>query len=147
MENVLVVVHIAIFVNGITVVHFVVGLHVYYYHLDFSLEFLFSSDFYQVKINFSIQFIPFLFLFFVYIETNPSRRPVITEQVNTTINAIQQNLPCDPNPTFNASSTLIRCIDTTPVYVYTVVAQSYSRAPRLSAFNSYLLCFLLFILK
>ncbi len=81
------------------------------------------------------------------IETNPSQRPVNTEEVNTTINAIQQNLPCDPTVTYNASSTLIRCIDTTPVYIYTVVAQSYSGAFRLSTVNFYLLCLLFSILK
>ncbi|CAF1065465.1 unnamed protein product [Rotaria sordida] len=83
-------------------------------------------------------------------ETNPSRRPVNTKEVNTTINAIQQNLPCDPITTFNASSTLIRCIDTTPVYIYTVVAQSYSRAFRLDITNFKkllnVLCLLLFVL-
>ncbi len=95
------------------------------------------------KINSSTRFIISLFL----IEVNSARRPVITEQVNTTINAIQQNLPCDPTVTYNASSTLIRCIDTTPVYIYTVVAQSYSRAPRLDVLNSYLLCLLFSIFK
>jgi len=94
------------------------------------------------KINFQIQFITFCF-----IETNPSRRPVNTQQVNTTINAIQQNLPCDPITTYNASSTLIRCIDTTPVYIYTVVAQTFSKAPRLGTLNFYLLCLLFSILK
>jgi len=73
------------------------------------------------------------------IETNPSRRPVITKEVNTTINAIQQNLPCDPITTYNASSTLIRCIDTTPVYIYTVVAQSYSHACQLHAVTPFYL--------
>ncbi len=80
-------------------------------------------------------------------EVNSSRRPVITEQVNTTINAIQQNLPCDPVTTFNASSTLVRCIDTTPVYIYTVVAQSFSRASQFNVFNCYLLCLLFSIFK
>ena len=87
-----------------------------------------------------------LFDFDFRIETNPSRRPIKTQEVNTTINAIQQNLPCDPITTYNASSTLIRCIDTTPVYIYTVVAQSYSHASQLCVFHLYsfyALCFLI----
>lgn len=80
----------------------------------------------------------------MFIETNPSRRPVNTQEVNTTINAIQQNLPCDPITTYNASSTLIRCIDTTPVYIYTVVAQTYNSAFRLNLpFFSLILFFIL----
>ncbi|CAF4280852.1 unnamed protein product [Rotaria magnacalcarata] len=77
-------------------------------------------------------------------EVNPSRRPVINQEVNVTIRAIQQNLPCDPIATYNASSTLIRCIDTTPVYAYTVYSQLYSRSIRLDALNFqyvlYVLC-------
>jgi hypothetical protein len=85
-------------------------------------------------------------LFLSYIETNPSKRPINTQQVNTTINAIQQNLPCDLLTIFNASSTLIRCIDTTPVYIYTVVAQTFSRASRLDKFYfEKLMGFVLFI--
>jgi len=72
---------------------------------------------------------------------------VNTQQVNTTINAIQQNLPCDPITTYNASSTLIRCIDTTPVYIYTVVAQTFSKASRLGTFYFYILCLLFSLLK
>jgi hypothetical protein len=68
-----------------------------------------------------------------FTETNPARRPINNEEVNTTIHAIQQNLPCDPLTIFNATSTLIRCIDTTPVYIFTVVARTYSGTTTISA--------------
>jgi hypothetical protein len=80
----------------------------------------------------------------LFSEVNSSRRPINTQEINTTYRAIQQNLPCDPATVFNSSSTLVRCIDTTPVYIYTVIAQSFSSAPRLNVLNFekliYVLC-------
>jgi hypothetical protein len=71
---------------------------------------------------------------------------VNTQEVNTTIHAIQQNLPCDPLTIFNGSSTLVRCIDTTPVYIFTVVAQTFSGAMNLQR-SMHFVCVLLAILQ
>ena len=87
-----------------------------------------------------------LLLLFSFIEINPSQRPVNRQEVNMTINAIQRNLPCDPMTTFNASSTLVRCIDTTPIYTFTVVAQSFSKTSRFEIINFKKLFYLLFTL-